>query len=279
MEVLITGGNGRVGGSIIEYLGDREEYSFTNLDLSEHPHPDVRSIAADLRDYEAVLPYFQEADAVIHLARVPLDGGASDRTIQWSEGHSENIRIHSNTIAAAVEADVDSFVYASSNHAVGMYEVLNAPEIYYPDFDLMIDHTVLPRPDSMYGNQKVYTEGIGRLAADTQGLQFYSLRIGAVRHPEYDHPYGDAERGVDSGEFERGSAKYREQVARMKCLWQSRRDFGHMVDCCLRDNSVDFDIFYGVSDNDRRWLDIDHARETIDYAPQDNGDEWTRPPE
>jgi nucleoside-diphosphate-sugar epimerase len=277
MEVLITGGNGRVGTAIIDHLGDIEEYSFTNLDIEPHPDPDVRTITADLREYEAILPYFRDADAIVHLARIPLDD-ASDRTIQWSEGHSENLRIHTNTIAAAIEADIDSFVYASSNHVVGMYEVLNAPEIYYPGFDLTIDHTVLPRPDSIYGNQKVYTEGLGRLAADTRGLQFYSLRIGAVRHPEYDHPYGDAECGVDTGEFERGSEEYREQVARMKCLWQSRRDFGHMVDCCLRDESVAFDIFYGVSENDRGWFDIEHAREKIEYTPRDNGDEWDGPP-
>nr|WP_248910364.1 hypothetical protein [Halocatena marina] len=51
--------------------------------------------------------------------------------------------------------------------------------------------------------------------------------------PEYDHPYGDAERAVDEGDIERGSPKYEETVARMKAMWQSRRDFAYQIDCCL----------------------------------------------
>lgn len=30
-----------------------------------------------------------------------------------------------------------------------------------------------------------------------------------------------------------------------------------------------FDIFCAVSDNQYRWVDIDHAREVVGYVPQD----------
>jgi nucleoside-diphosphate-sugar epimerase len=133
-----------------------------------------------------------------------------------------------------------------------MYEVDHAPDLYFPGYDLTVDHTVQPRPDSMYGVEKVYGEGLGRLAADAHDMQVYALRICSVRDPEYDHPYGDAEAGVDRDEFERDSDEYAEQVARIKCMWQSRRDHAHMVERCLRDDTVSFDVFYGVSDNDRR---------------------------
>jgi hypothetical protein len=85
------------------------------------------------------------------------------------------------------------------------------------------------------------------------------VRICAVRDAGHDHPYGDAEAGVEVGRFERGSDDYAEQVARLKCMWQSRRDLAHLADCCLRDESVSFDVFYGASDNDRRWFYVDHA--------------------
>jgi len=45
----------------------------------------------------------------------------------------------------------------------------------------------------------------------------------------------------------------------MKGMWQSRRDHAQMVERCFADETVEFDVFYGVSDNDRRWFDIDHA--------------------
>lgn len=280
MQVLVTGGAGTVGTAITDGLADQEEYSFTSLDLEEHPDPAVESVVADVRDYEAIRPHFEGMDAVVHLAHVPLEeGGPWERTIRWTEEHGENLSVHANAVEAAVDAGVDSVVYASSNHAVGMYEVRNEPEIYSREFDLTVDHTVAPRPDSMYGTEKVYGEGLGRLASEAHGVRFYALRICSVRDAEYDHPYGDAEAGVERGEFERGGEAYERQVARMKGMWQSRRDLAHMVERCLADETIEFDVFYGVSDNDRRWFDIEHARRTIGYDPRDDGEEWDGPPE
>jgi len=260
MDVLITGGAGTVGTAITDALADDDRYALTSLDREEHPDPDVASVIADATDYDDIRPHFDGVDAVVHLAYAPLDvGGPWERTIEWLETHAANLRMHANVIRAAIDAGVDSLVYASSNHAVGMYEVANAPDIYYQEFDLTVDRSASPRPDSMYGT-------------------FYALRIGAVRDPAHDHPYGDAEAGVEAGEFDRDSQAYRQQVARLKALWQSRRDFAHMVDRCLRDDTVAFDVFYGVSDNDRRWLDIDHARAVLGYDPRDNGEEWDAPP-
>jgi nucleoside-diphosphate-sugar epimerase len=280
MDVLITGGAGTVGTAITDHLADREEYDVTSIDRKPHPDPNVESIEGDVTDRDHVLAAAEGKDALIHLAYVPLDvGHDTDRTIRWSEKHASTNKMAVNAFDAAVEAGVDSVVFASSNHAVGMYEVQNAPDIYFGDVDVTVDHTVPSRPDSMYGTGKVYGEGLGRLAAEAHDLSVYNLRICSVRPPEYDHPYGDAERGVDNGHFERDSEAYEEQVARQMCMWHSRRDLAHQVDCCLQDDSVDFDIFYGVSDNERRWFDIDHARETIGYDPQDSAEEWDGPPE
>jgi len=55
-------------------------------------------------------------------------------------------------------------------------------------------------------------------------------------------------------------------VARTKGLWQSRRDLAQLVDCRLQNDTVEWDHFYDVSDND-------HARETIGYDPKDDGEE------
>jgi hypothetical protein len=107
----------------------------------------------------------------------------------------------------------------------------------------------------------------------------YNLRVGTVNMPEYDHPYGNAESGVDDGDFERDSPEYERAVARMKCTWQSRRDFAHQIECCLEDDSVEFGTFYCVSDNQRRWFDLEHARSRIDYNPQDDGEACASPPE
>jgi len=96
------------------------------------------------------------------------------------------------------------------------------------------------------------------------------------RNLEVFFPYALASRTT---EWERGDDAYAEQVARLKAMWQSRRDLAGMVDRCLRNDTVGFDVFYGVSANDRRWFDIEHARDVLGYDPEDNGDEWDAPPD
>ncbi|WP_224270560.1 NAD-dependent epimerase/dehydratase family protein [Haloprofundus salinisoli] len=280
MDVLITGGHGVVGSAITDHLGDSDEYEFTLLDVEtgddEGQH---ESVVADVRDYDAIRPHFDGQDAVVHLALVPGTGGPDSRELGWSTPLSDNLEALHNVYEAAVDADLDSIVFASSNHAVGMVEVRNAPGVYH-DRGVRTDHAEPHRPDSRYGLTKSYGEDLGRLAAEAHGIRFYALRIGSVRAPAYDHPYGDAERGVEEGRWERGSDAYEEQIARLKGLWQSRRDLAQLVDCCLRDDTVEWDQFYGVSGNQRRWLDdLDHARETVGYDPQDDGEEWDAPPE
>lgn len=274
MRVLITGALGRVGTAITNHLGT-EDYDFTRIDVGADGTTDA--VAADVAEYDSIRSHFDGQDAVIHLALVPGMGGPSNRDIAWNEALSANLEGINNVFQAAVDAGLSKIVFASSNHAVGMVEVRNRPGVYYDE--ITAGHEEPHRPDSIYGLTKCYGEDLGRMVAEVHGIKFYALRIGAVRSPEYDHPYGDAERGVENGEWTRGSESYEESVARLRGLWQSRRDLAHMVDCCLQDETVEWDHFYGVSGNDRRWLDdLEHAREVIGYEPQDNGEEWDGPP-
>ena len=278
MDVVVTGMYGRCGTAIIDHLDDGEEYDFTYLNRSDrpndHPYGGYDTVVADIRDYEASRPAFDGQDAVVHLAAYPFTEGS------WDDVRGPNVDGMYNALEAAREAEVESFVFGSTNHVMGMYETENAPELYSPDHDLVVDHTDPVRPDSYYGTTKAFGEDLGRQYVENYEYpkRFYAVRICSVRMPEYDHPYGDAEQGVENGEFERGSDEYEETVARMKAMWHSRRDFAHEVECCLQEDSVEFGVFSGVSDNDRRWYDLEHARARIGYRPQDNGEEWDAPP-
>jgi nucleoside-diphosphate-sugar epimerase len=277
MKVLVTGAYGQCGTALIDHLDGRAEYEFTYLNRSdrpaEHQYGGFETHVADVADYGAMRPAFEGQDAVVHLAAFPKTGGS------WDDVFEPNVVGMYNTLEAAREAEVESVVFGSTNHVVGMYEVENAPELYEPDFELTVDHTDPRRPDSYYGTSKSFGEDLGRYYVENYDYpeRFYALRIGNVSFAEEDDPYASAEKAVESGSLERGSEAYERTVARMKAMWHSRRDFAHEVDCCLRDESVEFDVFYGVSDNDRRWLDIEHAREVIGYDPRDNGEEWDGP--
>ncbi|SER40265.1 NAD-dependent epimerase/dehydratase family protein [Natrinema salaciae] len=279
MDVLVTGAYGRCGTAIIDHLHDDDRYEFTYYNRSgradDDPYGGYETVVGDIADYDTLREACEGMDAIVHLAAYPYTDG------EWSDIFEPNVLGMYNVLEAAREAEVESIVFGSTNHVMGMYELENAPEIYERDHDLVVDHTDPVRPDSYYGASKSFGEDLGRYYVEGYEFptQFYALRICSVRSEEYDHPYGDAEIGVAAGEWERGSDEYDEQVARMKATWQSRRDFAHQIDCCLQDDSVAFDIFSGVSDNRRRWYDLEHARARIGYDPQDDGEEWTAPPE
>jgi dTDP-4-dehydrorhamnose reductase len=279
MEVLVTGAYGRCGTAIIDHLHDRAEYEFTYLNRSDppddHPYGGFETVVGDVENFEAIRPAFADQRAVVHLAAYPYTSA------DWDDVLGPNIVGMYNTLEAAREANVDSFVFGSSNHVMGMYEVEGAPELYELDADVHLDHTDPVRPDSFYASSKSFGEDLARYYVENYDYpkRVYVVRIGSVRHEAYDHPYGDAEAMVEDGDCERGDESYDREVRRIKATWHSRRDFAHMVDRCLQDRNVSYDVFYGVSDNDRRWFDIEHAREVIGYDPQDNGERWDGPPD
>jgi hypothetical protein len=65
----------------------------------------------------------------------------------------------------------------------------------------------------------------------------------------------------------------------MKASWTSQCDFAKMLECCLEDESVTYDVFYAVSGNETRWFDIEHAKAVLGYEPEDDASEWDGPPE
>lgn len=276
MNVLVTGAFGRVGTALIDHLSD--QYTFTYLDREPDPTYDGVDADAvmkvDITSYRDVADAVAGHDAVVHLAACP------DVDADWPTVFQSNIQGMQHVMQAVHDHAVDTVVFSSSNHVVGMYEQEHAPGIYAADSDVMLDHTVPIRPDSYYGCSKAFGEHLGRFFTEqyTHPTRFYALRIGSVRHPTYDHPYGDAEQGVDAGTWERDSAEYRDAVIRMRATWQSRRDVAHMIQCCLADTTVTFDIFYGVSDNDHRFWDISHAQDVIGYAPINNAAAYNAPP-
>ncbi|MGM0605639.1 MAG: NAD-dependent epimerase/dehydratase family protein [Halobacteriota archaeon] len=288
MKILLTGANGTVGNAIFSELGDRDDYEFVGIDVE--PHPDRDTIVADVTDYDDIRPHFDGVDAVVHLA------ASVDLSASWEEILQTNVIGTANVLEAAADAEVESFVFASSIHTVGLYESELAPELYDPEYDLELDHTTPVRPDSFYGVSKVFGEAMGRLYVESTPnslarvhpafetntreypTRFYSLRIKSVRDADFDHPYGLAEEGVEAGMWERGSEEYEYMADRLKATWLSHRDLAHLVDRCLQDETVTFDVFWGVSDNDGRWVDLDHGRTVIGYDPQDNGAEWEGPP-
>jgi NAD+ dependent glucose-6-phosphate dehydrogenase len=251
--VLVTGSSGLIGGVVIRTLS--EKFEFSGLDIAKPATaPDVPTLVTDLHDLDAVLPAFEGVDMVVHLAANPDQRGS------WDSVLHNNIITTYNVWEASKRGGVKRIVYASSNHAVGMYELEDhAGDIRtgnYGDREPgafpQIDNTVTIRPDGYYGIGKAFGEATGAYYHDNFGIEAACLRIGTVSRD--DEPKANV---------------------RMKSTWLSHRDAVHLIDRCLSVDDLGFQIFYGVSNNTWRFWDIEHAKQFLGYNPQDNAqDHW-----
>ncbi len=176
--------------------------------------------------------------------------------------------LHNNIIGtytvfeAAHRAGVQQIIFASSNHAVGGYEMEKAPDIYRRDHASLTQNT-LPRPDSLYGVSKCFGESLGRFYADQHGMRVICLRIGTINRE-------DSPTGASVAQMNPWLPSEALRYERARTTWQSKRDFAQMVERCLEATHVRFDIFYGISNNPHRFMDIEHARQVIGYSPLDS---------
>ena len=115
-RVLVTGAEGTIGTAVREHLADR--YELTSLTLTPQEFP---SHVADIADLDAILPAFENVDAVVHLA------ASAALETPWDDVLHNNIVGTYNVFEAARQAGVSRVVFASSNHVVGMYEMDGAP--------------------------------------------------------------------------------------------------------------------------------------------------------
>ena len=251
MKVLITGSSGLIGSLLINGLFEKFEVS--GLDTRESSKAArIPTTIADGADYRAMSRAFEGVNAVVHLAaNAPVE-------TPWPDVLKNNIAATHNVYEAAREHGIKRIVFASSNHAVGNFE-MDEPysRIRVGDYKgltprgyRMIDHNAPIRPDSDYGVSKAFGEATGRYYHEHFGIEVACLRIGTVNHQ--DSPTGSV---------------------RSLATWLSHRDLIQLVTKCLT-QPIDFEIFYGVSDNTWRFWDIDHAKKTIGYAPQDNGENY-----
>ena len=237
--VLLTGAGGYVGEAILDGIGDAYEWRllFHNPPPEE---PDHEYLIGDVTDEEEMAEAVEGTGAVIHLAGDPR------RDAGWDSVLRNNVDGTKNVYQAAVDAGVGKFAFASSNHAVGHYETDRVPDVYRPEGELMLDGSEFPRPGNFYGVSKAACEVLGRFYHDEYGIDVVNVRIGNLTKG---HPPEDYERG--------------------QAMWLSYRDCAHLFDRCLQ-AEYDFEIVYGISDNDRKFYSLERAREVLGYEPRDN---------
>jgi uronate dehydrogenase len=116
---------------------------------------------AALQDRDAVHALLHDADAVVHLGGVSVEG-------PFEPILQANIVGMHNLYEAARKQGVKRIVFASSNHVTGFYRQ-----------DEVVDARMPMRPDGHYGLSKAFGENLAQFYFDRYGIETVSLRIGS----------------------------------------------------------------------------------------------------
>lgn len=264
-KVMITGVYGLIGGAVYrKMIQSSERYEVYGLARRTQPSdrvaeadriavPDDRFVLSDLSDVDQLSEAFDGLDVVVHMAADPGSGGG------WPSLLPNNVVGTYNILEASRRAGVERVVLASTiqvssgNRREEPYCLIgsNRPG-ELPDDLPMVRADWPARPLNIYAATKVWGEAIARAYSGTHGLSCLCIRIGWV------------------------VAEDRPPTANAADMWCSQRDIVELIECCVNaPESVRYDIFYGMSDNKDRWVDIEHAREKVGYVAQDRAEEHT----
>lgn len=234
-RVLITGATGLIGRTLMEDLG--AEYALTGT--SRKPQADPRFKVLDFERLDPIVDVFRGHDAVVH-----LHAKSNHDTDAFEPYLGPNIVAVYYAYEAARLAGVKKVIFASSNHATGWYEMVGE----------RCDAESVFRPDGFYGAAKVWGEALGRYYADRHGLQVICLRIGSYQYRKKPPEFGSGKRILST--------------------WLSDRDLVQLVRRSVDATGIDFGIYYGISNNARRYWDLTNAFTDLQYAPVDNAEDF-----
>ena len=256
VHVAVTGAAGSVGQQALEALDDEELTPITHRE-----HDDLDSVVADVTDADAFSDALTDQDVLVHLAANPSPSA------EWEDVRSVNLDGTYHAYEAAVENDLDRVVYASSNHAVGMYNAADPvdPEsvvvdgLQTDDGVRTVDPDDPPNPDSYYGISKVTGEAFGAYYAARHDIEVVNLRIGWLM---------DEEQLADTQDEPEEKARF------ARAMWLSPRD---CRDAIQRSVSADLSespvTVHVTSRNDDRYLSLTETATALGYRPRDNATE------
>ncbi|GAB5373751.1 MAG: NAD(P)-dependent oxidoreductase [Acuticoccus sp.] len=225
----MTGAAGKLGHETRQGLaGEYELIRLSDIAAMAPAGAGEEVVTVDLADAAGVAAMCEGMDAIVHF-------GGQPREADWATVKSANIEGAINLWEGARIHGVDRVIFASSNHAVGLYRR-----------EERLDHTTPARPDSRYGLSKAFGEDISALYAYKWGVKGFCMRIGSC------FPAPVNERALHT--------------------WHSYGDIVRLVRAGLTADYV-YEIVYGVSDNRDPWWDNTRARE-LGYAPQDTAEAW-----
>ena len=173
-NIVITGGSGLLGPDVIkEFL--EHGYNVVNADMKYPKEALCRTIITDLTDLGQVHGVLAHADAVVHLAAIPVAYSHPNEVT-----FRNNVMSTYNILEAAGNLGIKKAVITSSESSYGICFSKQGLTPQYVPIDE--DHPQLP--EESYGLSKIVNEKTADMIHQRTGMQVVSFRLGNVISPE-----------------------------------------------------------------------------------------------
>ncbi|HSP23026.1 MAG TPA: NAD(P)-dependent oxidoreductase [Planococcus sp. (in: firmicutes)] len=173
-KIVVTGGSGLLGRDVIkEFL--EHGFDVVNADLKHPKEALCRTVITDLTNLGEVYGVLSGADAVVHLAAIPVAySHPNEVTFQ------NNVMSTYNILEAAGSLGIKKAVISSSESSYGIcFSKQNLNPQYVP-----IDEEHPQLPEESYGLSKIVNENTADMIHRRTGMQVVSFRLGNVIAPE-----------------------------------------------------------------------------------------------
>ena len=254
----MTGATGLIAGQMLPTF--REWYDLVLLDVKHtdrdgNPVDGVEVVDLIDPDRSGYDHYFEDVDAVVHLARRPF----LDLGVDQYPDEKVHLEMAYNVFRASFDGGVDRVVAASSVRASEW--VANA--LVAGREVEVIDPYELPLASNFYGWAKASTEGMGFLfACGSMGrqLEVVMVRIGAP--------------GEVILERNRDPDRYKWDLGHYVSPRDITQLFAKAIDTpdIANEHGVPWQVVYGISDNTRAYYSLANAREVLGYRPRDDSE-------
>jgi nucleoside-diphosphate-sugar epimerase len=167
-RVLVTGGAGMIGAAVVRRLLSDPDFEVRVSDQRPAPQwmrEGCEVHSGDLRELAEALLAARGCTHVIHLAAV-VGGIGNFHRLPYTLTEV-NSALYNAVVRAALECEVERFVYVSSSMVFERAELFPTPEDYLPQ---------CPVPLSAYGFSKLTGEVYCRAAHDEHGLRYTICR-------------------------------------------------------------------------------------------------------
>jgi len=163
MTVLVIGGSGFIGSHVVKKL-DEKGIPVIIVDKKELSNHHENMINADVNDLEALINIMANNNltAIIHLVGFPNIGDCEKDPMT---SFKLNTLSTQNVVEAMRKTDVEKIIFASSASVYG-YQAKGK-----------VSEEEIPRPNTLYGLHKLFSEQIIKSYGEKYGMKFVILRL------------------------------------------------------------------------------------------------------